>query len=403
MGGFRIYLLAAALLAPGASLITNPSSCRDARAALQICRTLGATVDMGPDGWRVRGRQVQGPSSGVLRCGESALCLRLFAPIAAALDLSPGQLHRPLGQLVSYGLLTRPAFPPEEGIEGGTRYQVSHALVHTYARERMQPDAETWQRLAGYYTALAETESEKGLPGYRRLDGERAHLMRVLTGWRIDLATWGKMFYLGVPSSIQGLTRNLAYLMLLAILNSTDAGARAVAGYTICGQIQMVGLMVGLAFMSAAMTAMSQNMGARDVARAERSCWTVVKISTISVAALAAAFIATGPWLIGFFTTDQEAMHWGRVSLNILSAVLPFMAIGMAFSGALRGAGDTMSPLYTSLLCTSGIGPGLAWLFTVVLGAGPTGAWWGLAVGIILQALLLTWIFRRGRWRDIRI
>ncbi|MCD6359722.1 MAG: MATE family efflux transporter [Armatimonadetes bacterium] len=233
--------------------------------------------------------------------------------------------------------------------------------------------------------------------------GRFAIRMRVLTGWRIDLATWGKMFYLGVPSSIQGLTRNLAYLMLLAILNSTDAGARAVAGYTICGQIQMVGLMVGLAFMSAAMTAMSQNMGARDVARAERSCWTVVKISTISVAALAAAFIATGPWLIGFFTTDQEAMHWGRVSLNILSAVLPFVAISMAFSGALRGAGDTMSPLYTSLLCTSGIGPGLAWLFTVVLGAGPTGAWWGLAVGIILQALLLTWIFRRGRWRDIRI
>jgi tetratricopeptide (TPR) repeat protein len=92
------------------------------------------------------------------------------APIAAALDLSSHQLHKPLGELVSYGLLSR----------SGERYEVSHALVHTYARERVEAGAAAVTRLAVYYDALAGKQRERGVPGYRRLDLERGHLMRVL-------------------------------------------------------------------------------------------------------------------------------------------------------------------------------------------------------------------------------
>lgn len=59
---------------------------------------------------------------------------------------------------------------------------MSHALIHTYAREKVQPEAEVVRRLAEYYTALAEAESAKGLEGYARLDEERTHIMRVLAG-----------------------------------------------------------------------------------------------------------------------------------------------------------------------------------------------------------------------------
>jgi tetratricopeptide (TPR) repeat protein len=91
-------------------------------------------------------------------------------PIAAALDLSIHRLHKPLGELVSYGLLAR----------SGERYEVSHALVHTYARKRVEPEDGAVARLAAYYDALAQKQQERGLPGYRRLDIERSHIMRVL-------------------------------------------------------------------------------------------------------------------------------------------------------------------------------------------------------------------------------
>lgn len=233
--------------------------------------------------------------------------------------------------------------------------------------------------------------------------GRFAIHMPLRNRWHLDLGVWWKTFYIGIPSSIQGFTRNLAYLMLLWILNQTDAGRLAVAGYTVCGQIQMVGLMVGLALMSAAMTAVGQNLGAGSPERAERSGWTVMRVSATAVAAMAAVFILSARYLIGFFTPDQETIHWGVVSLHILSAVLPFTAAGMAFSGALRGAGDTLSPLWVSLITTSGLGPGLAYLFTITLGYGPTGAWFGLAVSVIVQALIIGWIFKRGKWKTIKL
>jgi tetratricopeptide (TPR) repeat protein len=99
--------------------------------------------------------------------------------MAAALETSLPQTGRVLGELVDYGLLLR-----EE-----TRYQVSHALVHTYARLRMALPADVSTRLAAYYDAFAREQRELGPAGYAVLDAERPHLIAVLTQC-IDQECW---------------------------------------------------------------------------------------------------------------------------------------------------------------------------------------------------------------------
>ena len=74
-------------------------------------------------------------------------------PVAQAMALAERGAKRLLGELVSYGLLLR----------SGQGYEVSHALVHTYARRRMAAGEEAVERLAAYYTQLAESESSRGL------------------------------------------------------------------------------------------------------------------------------------------------------------------------------------------------------------------------------------------------
>ncbi len=221
--------------------------------------------------------------------------------------------------------------------------------------------------------------------------------------WRVDLSLWGKMFYIGVPSSIEGFARNMGFLALFWILNQTEAGRMAVAGYTISVQIRMFGVMFGLALMSAAMTAVSQNMGARDSVRAEKSGWTITRISAATMGLLALGSILLAKPLISFFTGNPETIHWGVISLIVLSLSLPFTGLSMGCAGSLRGAGDTLSPLYATLIFTTCVGPGLAYLITVVMDAGPIGAWIGLAVGTLLQSLMVAWIFRRGRWKQIEL
>ena len=233
--------------------------------------------------------------------------------------------------------------------------------------------------------------------------GRFAVHMPLRGSWRIDLGLWGKLFYIGTPNSLQGFTRNFSFLALLWILNRTEAGGLAVAGHTIASQVQMIMIVVGLALMSAAMTAASQNMGAKAPERAERSGWMLAGLSTALISVVAGAVILLARPLVSFFTSDQEAIRWGVVALRILSAAQPFTAASMAFSGALRGAGDTLSPLYASLIFVSGVAPALAYTFTIPLGLGPPGTWAGLAIATVFQAITMAAIFRRGKWKTIRI
>ena len=73
--------VAASALARGKSAISNPSLCEDAKAAIRCARALGARVEIKNGKAIVEGRA--GRVGRKLDCGESGLCMRMFAPIAA--------------------------------------------------------------------------------------------------------------------------------------------------------------------------------------------------------------------------------------------------------------------------------------------------------------------------------
>lgn len=221
--------------------------------------------------------------------------------------------------------------------------------------------------------------------------------------WRIDREIWRKIFYIGTPSSMQGLIRNLGFLFLVAVLNHTAAAQFAVAGHTTAGQWSFLGILIGLAMMTAAMTAVGQNMGAKNPERAERSCWSIVHISAVTSAALGLLCILFARPLVAFFTDDPQALYWGHWALIYIAVSLPFATVSMAFSGALRGAGDTMSPMWATVVGTLVVAPGLGWLLALQIGIGPVGVWIGLVASMIAQALYTGIVFKRGRWRGIEI
>lgn len=221
--------------------------------------------------------------------------------------------------------------------------------------------------------------------------------------WHIDWSIWGKMFYIGTPSSIQGLVRNLGYAALIAILNRTAGGEYAVAGHVTAGQWSALGIFVGLAMMTAAMTAVGQNMGAKNPRRAERSCWSVVMISSVSSAALGLLCVIFARPLVSFFTDDPRALYWGHWALIYIAASLPFATISMAFSGGLRGAGDTLSPLWATLIGTLAIAPVLGWYLALHTSVGPVGVWIGMAVSMLAQALYTGYVFQLGHWKKIEL
>jgi tetratricopeptide (TPR) repeat protein len=90
--------------------------------------------------------------------------------VFAGMEMPEQDIKRGLGELVNYGLLLRRE----------RDYELSHALVRTYVREKHPATAESLRKIAAHYTTLAEAESKGGPEGFARLNGERAHMMNVL-------------------------------------------------------------------------------------------------------------------------------------------------------------------------------------------------------------------------------
>lgn len=111
-------------------------------------------------------------------------------PVAYVLEGDERRARKALSELVNYGLLEK----REE------RWQVSHALVHTYARTELALSKGVLMRLAGWYINFCETQSKAGLEGYAFLDGERAHCLRLIKSC-LDKELWQEVQ--GLISAIQ--------------------------------------------------------------------------------------------------------------------------------------------------------------------------------------------------------
>jgi tetratricopeptide (TPR) repeat protein len=115
-------------------------------------------------------------------------------------------VYRALDNLVEYGLLRR----------AGQRYQISHSLVHAYARQRLTPPAKAVRRLAACYMALAWEQNALGREGYARLDADRPHLLRVLTDC-VEQAEWEAAY--GLAAAVEDYLDRQAYLAERVIAN----------------------------------------------------------------------------------------------------------------------------------------------------------------------------------------
>ena len=90
--------------------------------------------------------------------------------LAAVLEFSQGKSRKAIKSLINFGL-----------IQGNNdHYEVTHALIHTYAREQTPLSEQLLARLADWYRGFAAKKSKKGLQGYYILDTQQAHLLNLI-------------------------------------------------------------------------------------------------------------------------------------------------------------------------------------------------------------------------------
>ena len=109
----------------------------------------------------------------------------------------------------------------------------------------------------------------------------------------------------------------------------------------------------------------------------------------------AVAFLAAPEPIIRAYTADEDVLDVGVSLLAVAAAFQLFDGVQGVLTGALRGAGDTRTPMVCHLLAYWGLGLPVGYYLCFRLNWGAVGLWTGLCAAIIVIGLALLAVWSR--------
>ena len=210
--------------------------------------------------------------------------------------------------------------------------------------------------------------------------------------------TWiGRLLAFGLPIAGQfGL--EIGVFGAAAIL-AGRLGPIELAAHEVVLNIASVTFMVPLGIASAGSVRVGQAIGRCDTAGAARSGWSALALGTAFMALAGLTLLLLPHPILSMFTDEVAVVGTAVPLLGVAAMFQLFDGIQVVAGGALRGTGDTRTPMLVNLGAHWVIGLPIGFLLGFSLGHGIVGIWLGLASGLICAgvALLYCW------WRTVKL
>jgi MATE family multidrug resistance protein len=205
--------------------------------------------------------------------------------------------------------------------------------------------------------------------------------------WR--WAALQQLVRLGLPAAIQVALEVGVFATVTALAGRI--GAVAAASHHVVLNIAAFSFMVPLGISAAAAVRVGHEVGRRDAVRTVTAGWTAMALGALTMAGFSALFLLVPSFLVALFTTDA-AVRETAASLMMVAAVFQlFDGVQVVASGALRGLGDTRTPMLVNLIAHWFVGLPIGALLGLGLDFGVAGLWVGLCAGLMVAAVLLVW------------
>jgi MATE family multidrug resistance protein len=178
--------------------------------------------------------------------------------------------------------------------------------------------------------------------------------------------------------------------------------AVSLAAHQVALNAASVTFMVPLGISSAAAVRVGQALGRRDPEWAHLSGWTALGLGGAFMAFAGLVFLVFPEAIVRVFSADPNVIALGVRLLYIAAVFQLFDGFQVVATGALRGAGDTKTPMLTNLVGHWILGLPAGWWLCFHAGWGVEGIWAGLSIGLILVggALAYFWSTRLEQFRS---
>lgn len=203
---------------------------------------------------------------------------------------------------------------------------------------------------------------------------------------------------IGLPTSVQQCAIALGLIALLGIVNSF--GTNTLTAYGAAGKIDTTITQAILTLSGALAAFCGQNIGAGRLDRVKKGVqFTMYTNIALGLLTFAAVYLF-GNEMMRIFTKDIDVVAIGKEYLLIIGGFFIVHGALNVYNGALRGAGDTLFPMITSLVCLWLIRIPLAYYLSSWLGR--NGIWWAIGISITIGLIVTFVYYKMGFWKRRR-
>lgn len=261
-----------------------------------------------------------------------------------------------------------------------------------------------------------------GVLTFGLLLSDKAGLKLRLSHFRIIPRLLKRVVRIGLPSWVEGLILwGGQALVVTLVMKPVDDAVRTAGGAALAGasgmtmaahsatlRIESLAFLPGYGFGIACSALVGQYLGARKPEEAERAARLCKRLAVLTMTVAALPMVFFPHWMLSLMVDSRPVVALGVLPLILAGLAQPPFALAIIKSSALKGAGDTQSPLWASMI---GMGGRVVVLLIVMAILARMGhAQWGLNAVWVCIFLDLTWrafymqsVFRRGEWKSVRV
>ncbi len=221
---------------------------------------------------------------------------------------------------------------------------------------------------------------------------DRKHRTQLLeTPIALDISRIRRLLALGIPAALQITMEGGVFVVATALI--ARLGAVPLASHQIALMTAATTYMVPLGISSAAAVRVGQSLGRGDPPAAAIAGYTGICIGAAFMSCMSILLLVVPRSIARIYTPDEVIIRASVLLLAAAAAFQLFDGIQTVATGALRGTGDTRTPMLCHFTAYWLIGfPLGAWL-CFRRGWGAFGIWSGLSIALILigTVLLLAW------------
>ena len=204
------------------------------------------------------------------------------------------------------------------------------------------------------------------------------------------------------PATLQFVIASGSWIFLARLVAETG-GTTASAGYQVAIRNVVFFILPAWGLSNAAATLVGQNLGAKQIQRAEQSVLLTAKYNAIFMSLVTILFVFFAKPIISIFSQDAGVIAYGARALQIIGTGYIFYGIGMVMIQALNGAGDTKTPTWINFIGFWLFQIPMAYFLAKGLDMNSTGAFIAIPVAETLIALVAWYYFKKGKWKLVQV